>query len=135
VKRRQVKVEQVEGAIPECLLAGACVEVWLPPGFQSEFGHGIEAFCAVQNAWDLWRQRHGIGPWEHSKMPPEWHRRSSYPWSFEHVRRNPELLARTLQSIGLPASWEPSLAPPEWREKAPRFEQKYLDAKAAGRIG
>jgi hypothetical protein len=116
VRRRKVVPTPVVDAdgVPECLRAGVCIEVWAPdvaPGAWP--GPDVVAHGAYRRAIDHWREMHGIGPWEHGRMPPRL-RRPGSPWSFDYLAQEPERLAEHLRSHDLPPDWRPTPAPPEW---------------------
>ncbi len=117
MRRREVVPAPVADVddVPECLRAGPCIEVWAPDVGRTAWpGPGVAAHAAYRRAIDRWREVHGIGPWEHARMPAAL-RRSSTPWSYVYLAREPERLAQTLRSHDLPPDWRPIPAPPEWR--------------------
>jgi hypothetical protein len=109
------------GEVPECLRAGACIEVWA----SDRVGSGDfdkpwwRARRAYLNARDLWREVHGIDDRDHARMPAVL-RGSSRPWSFAYLSQDLDRLAQTLRSHDLPPDWRPTPAPPEWRTPDPR---------------
>jgi hypothetical protein len=117
MRRREVIPTPVADVdeIPECLRAGACVEVWAPDVGRGDWpSPEVVAHGAYQRACDRWREAHGIGPWEHARMPAEL-RRSGSPWSFVHLSQEPARLVQILRFHCLPPDWQPTPAPPEWR--------------------
>jgi hypothetical protein len=118
VRRRQV-VEPVavdaEG-VPDCLLAGSCLEVWTPGWKGDRDKRWYAARRLYKDAVDLYKQRHGIGCWEHRRLPGSL-KKGFMPWSFRYLAENdPDRLAGRLEFCGLPPDWQPTPAPPEWLE-------------------
>lgn len=101
--------------VPDCLRAGACIEVWAPDatgaGFDAPWWVARRAYRA---ALDLWRQVHGVTFSDHARMP----RVLTFggrPWSYVELARNADRLAQHLRVHDLPPDWRPRPAPPEWR--------------------
>lgn len=94
--------------VPECLLAGPCIEVWDPTRRDL-----LCAFTAHRQAVRLWLSRHRIGPAEYERHP-DGIKRMGTPWSYDILAATaPERLAVTLAWRGLPADWRPTPAPAE----------------------
>jgi hypothetical protein len=120
-RRQPERVLTDPDELPECLRAGACIEVWASDrvgsgDFDKPWWRARRAYLA---AVDLWRELHGIGFYEYDRMP-EALKRSRMPWSFATLAEQPERLAQRLRSYDLPPDWRPTPAPPEWRTTTPR---------------
>lgn len=95
--------------IPECLLVGACVEVWDPLEHDS-----MSALRNHRAAVRMWCERNGI-TWPRYEGKPEALARGGPPWSYEYLAaRDRKLLAQVRCSRNLPADWRPTAAPAAW---------------------
>lgn len=111
MKRRAVLGVPRELALPECLRAGRCIEVWSPERLDPWM-----AFRAYSLAENRWLELHGLTWRDGAAIPARLHRGSG-PWSFAFLERtNPEHLAERLLGFGLPVHWRPEPAPAEWRD-------------------
>jgi len=115
--------------VPDELLAGACVEVWLtraeiaagfsehesPTGVPRGILVGLRARRRYTEARIAFLAEHDL----HGHDVPESLRpRATRPWSFEFLAVNdPERLAADLERLGLPSDWRPT---PSDRPRAAR---------------
>lgn len=101
--------------VPDCLRAGACVEVWDPTGLNT-----TRARVRWNAARRVWLERHALGAADYARWPSVLQDGGSRaPWSFSELAQTPGRLAQRLAVCGLPADWQPAPAPADWLRAVP----------------
>ena len=106
--------------VPDELLAGACVEVWLtraeiaagfsehesPTGVPRGILVGLRARRRYTEARAAFLTEHDL---HGADVPEPLRARANRPWSFDYLATNdPDRLAADLERLGLPPGWKPT---------------------------